>query len=58
VGGLTDDTAAGFERHFDALLQLSPEMVHVYPYSARPTFPESPEKEEIILLARTMVQER
>jgi oxygen-independent coproporphyrinogen-3 oxidase len=58
VGGLTEDTAAGFERHFDALLKLSPEMVHVYPYSARPAFPESPEKKQIIKLSQQMVHER
>ncbi len=56
VGGLSNDTAAGFSRHFKELLKLEPEMVHVYPYTPRQAFPASPEKEKILRIAREMVE--
>ena len=58
VGGLPDDTATSFQAHFARLLQLDPEMVHVYPYSPRSALPESKEKSHILDMAREMVEER
>ncbi|MGB0640248.1 MAG: coproporphyrinogen-III oxidase family protein [Myxococcota bacterium] len=48
VGGLTNDTEATFSANFERLLELKPDMVHVYPYSARPGLPLSPDKESIL----------
>jgi len=58
VGGLPDDTADRFAAGFSALLDLDPDMVHVYPFSPIGGMERSPEQSTIVRRSREMMEDR
>ena len=48
IGGLTGDKEEDFVPRFSQLLELEPDMVHVYPYTPRPGLPASSDKKAIL----------
>ncbi len=58
VGGLPDDTEERFADGFAGLLDLAPDMVHVYPYSPVGGAQRSPEQSAIVRRSRAMLEER
>jgi coproporphyrinogen III oxidase-like Fe-S oxidoreductase len=58
VGGLPEDTTERFADGFGALLDLEPDMVHVYPFSPVGGMARSADQEAIVTRSREMLEDR